>query len=190
MSDPYYTHRKYLKKELSLLDSKNKLKILEFGVGEGSSSIFNEFALNNKNIKIEAFETDKAWLDETKEKYELDNYKFTHIDNWNDFLIEKNFQENYDLIFVDQSPWEARVKTLDILINKSSVTILHDYDYFNKGFIEELDSSSFAASSSSFILFSYCFLVQVFTCLTVESDVLVAILNFCTPPIFTDRILL
>lgn len=138
MSDPYYTHRKYLKKELSLLDSKNKLKILEFGVGEGSSSIFNEFALNNKNIKIEAFETDKAWLDETKEKYELDNYKFTHIDNWNDFLIEKNFQENYDLIFVDQSPWEARVKTLDILINKSSVTILHDYDYFNKGFIEDI----------------------------------------------------
>lgn len=146
MTNPYYTHRKHLKKELNSLNKKNKIKILEFGVGDGSSLIFNEFAKNNKNVKIEAFETDKDWLKKTKEKYELSNYKFFYVENWSDFLTEHKFTESYDLVFIDQSPWEARIKTLDILINKSSITILHDYDYFNKGFIDEI----FDAGKKSF----------------------------------------
>lgn len=42
------------------------------------------------------------------------------------------------MIFIDQSPWESRIKTLDLLINKSNITILHDYDYYNKGLIENI----------------------------------------------------
>lgn len=143
MSHPYYTHRKYLIDNLTSLSLLNKNKnkkinILEFGVGEGSSLIFNDFASKNKNFNIKAFETEKSWFEETKIKYELDNYEFTHIDNWDEILTENYFNKKYDLIFIDQSPWESRIKTLDLLINKSNISILHDYDYYNKGLIEDI----------------------------------------------------
>lgn len=141
MSNPYYTHRKHLINCLTTLTSsskKKKINILEFGIGEGSSSILNEFAFKNKNFNIQAFETEKSWFDDTSSKYKLDNYKFTYIDNWDEILKEENFNEQYDLIFIDQSPWESRIKTLDLLINKSNIAILHDYDYYNKGLIENI----------------------------------------------------
>lgn len=141
MSHPYYTHRKYLidnLTSLSLLSKNKKINILEFGVGEGSSLIFNDFASKNKNFNIKAFETEKSWFEETKIKYELDNYEFIHINNWDEILTENYFNEKYDLIFIDQSPWESRIKTLDLLINKSNISILHDYDYYNKGLIEDI----------------------------------------------------
>lgn len=137
--NPYYTHRPYLTKYLNqLTNKKNKINILEFGVGDGSSAIFHDFALKNKNFNITAFETDNSWLNETKNKYELNNYKFNYINNWDEFLIEENFNDQYDLIFVDQSPWEARIKTIDLLIEKSNIIMLHDYDYYNKGVIENI----------------------------------------------------
>lgn len=138
MYHPYYTHRKYLINSLNSLSKKDQINILEFGVGEGSSLIFHEFASKNKNFNITAFETDNLWLNETKNKYELDNYKFNYINNWDDLLVQENFNSEYDLIFIDQSPWEARIKTIDLLIKKSKITILHDYDFYNKGVIEDI----------------------------------------------------
>jgi hypothetical protein len=138
MYHPYYTHRKYLIEQLNLLSKKDHVKILEFGVGDGSSSVFNEFALKNKNFQITAFETDPIWLNKVKNEYELPNYNFNYIRDWNDLLLDKNFKDKYDLIFVDQSPWEARIKTIDLLIDKSEVIILHDYDYYNKGLIDNI----------------------------------------------------
>lgn len=138
MNHPYYTHRKHLINSLNSLSKKDKINILEFGVGEGSSFIFNEFALKNKNFNITAFETDHAWLNETKNKYELNNYKFNHVNNWDELLTQENFDGEYDLVFIDQSPWEARIKTIDLLIKKSKIIILHDYDFYNKGLIENI----------------------------------------------------
>jgi hypothetical protein len=146
MYHPYYTHRPHLINSLNSLDKKKEINILEFGVGDGSSLIFNEFASKNKNFNIKAFETDKSWLDETKSKYELENYKFNYINNWDELLTENSFNKEYDLIFIDQSPWESRIKTLDLLINKSNISILHDYDYYNKGLIEDI----FDVSEKSF----------------------------------------
>jgi cellulose biosynthesis protein BcsQ len=138
MSHQYYTHRKYLTDALNSLDKNKKINILEFGVGDGSSFVFNEFASKNKNFNIKAFETDKSWFEETKSKYELDNYEFIHINDWNELLVQNKFKDEYDLIFIDQSPWESRIKTLDLLINQSSILILHDYDFYNKGLIEDI----------------------------------------------------
>ncbi len=138
MNHPYYTHRKYLIDSLNSLSKKDEINILEFGVGEGSSLVFNEFALKNKNFNITAFETDHSWLNETKNKYELDNYKFNYVNNWDELLIPENFNSEYDLVFVDQAPWEARIKTIDLLIEKSKIIILHDYDFYNKGVIEDI----------------------------------------------------
>ena len=129
MSD-YYTHRKFLEKELEELCKFNRtVKCLEFGTGDGSASIFNKFAIKNKNILISAYDSDKTWLEETAKKYSSVNYNFYHVDSWDSILNKNLFGDTYDLVFVDQSPWEARIKTIDIFLNKTNIIILHDYDY-------------------------------------------------------------
>jgi hypothetical protein len=136
MSD-YYTHREYLKKELESIKKNIKSKCLEFGTGDGSALIFEEYAKLNENVSITSYDSDFQWLEVTKEKYALDNYKFIHINNWNEFFLQTEFNDIYDLIFVDQSPWDARIQTIDFLKNKSKIIILHDFDYFNIGVCDD-----------------------------------------------------
>lgn len=131
--NPYYTHQIYLKQELDNI-SKNKkqqkIHILELGIGDGSSSIFFEFCKDNPQASVEAFENNEQWVISMKSKYELPNYKINYIQDWNSLNYQNN-NNYYDLIFIDQSPWEARIDALDKLYNKFSIGILHDYDYFN-----------------------------------------------------------
>lgn len=129
--NPFYTHRPYLIEELEKLKDKPNVKIIEFGVGEGSSLIFNEYAKKYSNLQIEAYETDKEWMDSMEIKYKLENYNFHFINDWNSLLVPENFQDQYDLVFIDQAPWEARIASLNLIKEKSQVIILHDYDYYN-----------------------------------------------------------
>jgi len=132
MTDPYYTHRPFLEEELiKLSKKKKKIKILEFGVGHGSSYLMKEFATKYKNFNINAYENDANWLHSMKCEYESDNYIFNKVESWDILLKLKNFKSKYDLVFIDQSPWEARIQTLDLLRSKASVFIIHDYDYYN-----------------------------------------------------------
>ena len=114
MSD-YYTHRKYLKKELENLNKNIKTNCLELGTGEGSALIFEEYAKTNENVKISSYDTDFFWLNKTSEKYSLKNYIFTYINDWDSFLNKNIFEDKYDLIFIDQAPWEARIKSIDFV---------------------------------------------------------------------------
>ena len=139
MSD-YYTHRKYLKKELENLNKNIKTNCLELGTGEGSALIFEEYAKTNENLKISSYDTDFFWLNKTSEKYSLKNYIFTYINDWDSFLNKNIFEDKYDLIFIDQAPWEARIKSIDFLKDRSKVIILHDFDYFNIGICENIYS--------------------------------------------------
>ena len=69
------------------------------------------------------------------DRYKTNNYFFYYVNSWNDLFQENAFDEIYDLVFVDQSPWEARTLTMERLKNKTKLFILHDYDYFNKGIL-------------------------------------------------------
>jgi hypothetical protein len=144
--NPYYTHQKYLTKELERLDYSNPVIALEFGVGDGSSSVFKSFAKRFPNLWVEAYETELVWVRDMATKYTVDNYRFHHVDTWDGFLDTHLFDKVYDLVFVDQSPWEARIKTIDTLKNKTKVFVLHDYDYYNKGVINDL----YCVASGSF----------------------------------------
>lgn len=136
MNNVFYTHRKYLIEELEKLKNNKSVHILEFGVGDGSSLIMNDYASKYPNFKIESYETDEEWFKEMKSIYSLPNYKFNYINEWDNLLKPENFNDHYDLIFIDQAPWEARTATLELLKHKSNVIILHDYDFFNKGFYD------------------------------------------------------
>jgi hypothetical protein len=131
MSD-YYTHREYLKSELDRLPQDKSCVILELGIGEGSSYLINQHCIKNKNHKAMAFETDESWHNQIRSKYELENYIFTKIEDWLNFNVIFSNPTYYDLVFVDQSPWEARIDSINFLKQFTKTFILHDYDYFNK----------------------------------------------------------
>jgi hypothetical protein len=164
--NPYSTHSQVLKKELEeISNSKGVSRILEFGCGDGSSSIFSSFADSQnqagKRVIISSFESDKEWLDKTKKKYELENYNFNFVD-WTSLDFESTFSSQlYDLVFIDQSPWEARIKTLEYFSEKGTAKtiILHDYDYYNKGVCGDIlsirDDSFFKKWRNDYLLFSY-----------------------------------
>lgn len=129
--NPYYTHRPYLIDILDNLDYSKPIECLEFGIGYGSSEVFFKYAQTKENLRITAFETDRTWFDEISEKFRLENYNFRYIENWQN-LDYLNFDKHYDFIFIDQAPWEERIRTLDSIGDCADIILLHDYDYFNK----------------------------------------------------------
>ena len=142
MDNPFYTHQKYLRDELAKLNLEQKSICLEFGTGDGSGCIINEFLEKNDNLSVYSFESNYEWFTSMAKKYKAKNYHFNFVYNWNDYLRRKSFEDIYDVVFVDQTPWEARIKTIDRLKHKTKTFILHDYDFFNKGIIEDIYSVS------------------------------------------------
>jgi hypothetical protein len=129
-NDAYCTHQKYTNKELDTLKSNSF--VLELGVGNESSPLMYEFCKNNPDATVSSFETDSVWFEQMFEKYgDLPNYIFNLIEDWEDLKNHLN-EEEYDLVFVDQSPWWARIDAINLLKDKTKIFILHDYDYFNK----------------------------------------------------------
>ena len=126
----YYTHQDTLNKILESFDYSKPIHCLEFGSGDGSSSVFHTFAQSNPNLTVDCFEHEESWLNSMSEKYKLNNYNFNVVDwstiNYNDLKIK-----NYDLIFVDQGDWDARLVTIDEMKNNAKYIILHDYCYYN-----------------------------------------------------------
>jgi len=140
MTNPYHTHQQYLREELDKLPKDKKVICLEFGTGDGSSSVFKEYLELNENLNVYAFESNYDWFRSMSSKYKHERYHFQFVYDWDDFLYRKKFDEVYDLIFVDSTPWEARILTIDLLKDRSSTFILHDYDFYNKGVIKDIFS--------------------------------------------------
>ena len=136
MNNPYYTHRPYLQKilnDLSRQKSTQPIYILELGVGDGSSELMNIFAKNMPNASILGIETDPVWAETMRHKSSLPNYTINTINSWNIDIYQNLDQPLYDLVFIDQTPWSARIEALDYLYRTDSfiTAILHDYDYYN-----------------------------------------------------------
>tara|TARA_Y100000004_G_C8805500_1_gene365306 strand:+ start:121 stop:672 length:552 start_codon:yes stop_codon:yes gene_type:complete len=129
-NEAYCTHQKYTSEELDKLG--DNAVVLELGVGNGSSPLMYEFCKNNPNCIVQSFETDASWFEQMFDKYgDLPNYVFNLIETWDD-LKDHVTEEKYDFTFVDQSPWMARIESIDLLKEKCDLFILHDYDFFNK----------------------------------------------------------
>lgn len=134
--NPYYTHRPHLINLLNSFDYTQSVVCFEFGVGYGSSEIFHEYCEKHQNLSVYAFETDRSWFDEISSKFNRPNYIFQHLSKWSD--MNYTTAETLDLSFIDQSPWEARIESLNQVKNISKNILIHDYDYFNKGLIDDI----------------------------------------------------
>ncbi len=137
----YDSHKKYLTEELEKLDYSKPVHVLEFGTGDGSASILHSFAKHNPNLRIDSYEDDFNWFRETSGRYLADNYHFHQVESWDKLFSETIFNESYDLVFVDSSPWDARIQAIEAVKETAKVIILHDYDWFNKGVIEDIYST-------------------------------------------------
>jgi hypothetical protein len=136
--DPYSTHIPYLISLLDKIKSFN-LPILELGCGYGSTPILHKYCIENK-IKLITLDNNVEWLNKIKNYFPENEYhKYISVLNWKEEL--NNLKNNkYSLVFIDQSPWEARTLSLNIFKSISEYILIHDCDYFptNKIFGKEL----------------------------------------------------
>jgi hypothetical protein len=127
----FYTHREFLENELNKIDVNKKSICIEFGTGDGSALIFRKYLEFNKNLNVISYENNKVWFDITSKKYQHIRYDFNFVENWDLFLLKNDFDNIYDIVFVDQAPFDARINCIQKIKNNAKVIILHDYNYYN-----------------------------------------------------------
>ncbi len=130
---------------------RTKGAIIEFRCGYNSTEILHEICKTTGRTLI-SIEDDRDWINMFMEMYKGDGYeednsgwhKFyhvagkPHIDNdtealhWVEFLDSFSLLQtmDFDLAFVDQSPWRARLETINRIKEKVRFIILHDCDCF------------------------------------------------------------
>lgn len=152
VNNPYYTHQKYLTNELNKLDYAKPMLALEFGTGNSSATIFYNFTKCYHNLQVNSYESDYVWYQNIAKKYYRSNYNFHYVGLWDELIISEQSKENnilhyqYDLVFIDTDPFPSRIKLINFIKDNAKIIILHDYDFYNKGVIENI----FSVSKGSF----------------------------------------
>ena len=131
---PYYTHQPYF---IEILKNTTG-NILECGCGDGSTTMIKE-QIKNTNRKLVSLESNLEWLnkythlaDSFHELYHVDadnNDTIETGNKWVEFIKEKNLND-FEIVFIDSSPWLSRKCCFDYFLNRSKIIIIHDFDYF------------------------------------------------------------
>ena len=130
----YYTHQPFF---IEILKN-TKGDILECGCGDGSTRMIKE-QIQNTNRKLISLESNLEWLNKYKCLEDF-SHKLYHIDASNDDnletgnkwveFIKQNKLNNFEIVFIDSSPWLSRKCCFDYYLNKAKIIIIHDFDYF------------------------------------------------------------
>lgn len=130
----YYTHQPYL---IEILKN-TKGNILECGCGDGSTTLIKE-QIKDSGRTLISLESNLEWLNKYIHLND-DFHKLYHIDadnndvmetglKWSNF-IEKNKLNDFEIVFIDSSPWLSRKCCFDYFLDKARIIIIHDFDYF------------------------------------------------------------
>lgn len=125
--DPYATHQKYLAHYIK----KTTGDIVEFGTGHGSTGFILDL-IKGTGRKLLSLENDRKWYHKMIELYPPnDDHSYIFVKDWKEELakLDKNA---YSIVFVDQSPWEARMWTMEYFLDTAEYILIHDVDYFPK----------------------------------------------------------
>lgn len=136
-SDPYGTHRPVLVEAIKNTTG----NIIEFGCGNSSTVLIKEL-IKDSNRNLISLESNLEWFNKFKH-LEDNNHHLFYVnagfeDNddtghkWIDFIKNTPSINNMDfeVCFIDQSPWTARTHALEHYKNKCKYIIVHDVDYF------------------------------------------------------------
>lgn len=133
-TDPYGTHSPFLKYYTEI----TKGDVLEFGTGHNSTGVILE-TIRGTGRKLISFEHNREWYLKMREIYppnEFHTYIFVETGNsvaeetsW-ELVISTIRQQDWSVVFIDQSPWEARVTTMKHFLGHAEYLLIHDVDYF------------------------------------------------------------
>jgi hypothetical protein len=130
----YYTHQPFL---IEIIKYTNG-NILECGCGDGSTIMIKE-KIKNTDRKLVSLESNLEWLkkytqlaDSSHTLYHVeasndDNLETGH--KWVEFIKQNNLND-FEIVFLDSSPWLSRKCCFDYYLNKAKIIIIHDFDYF------------------------------------------------------------
>lgn len=135
--DGFGTHQPFLRVYIERTDG----NILEFGTGNFSTTFILDYLdiynkTHNTNRKLISIENNLQWLNKMKELHpENKNHQYIYVDeskySYTDFI--HNFPKyDWSIVFIDQTPWEARNITMQHFKDSAKYILIHDVDYFPK----------------------------------------------------------
>lgn len=160
--DPNSTHHDFLVASIEFLISKTpndvEIVLIEVGTGGASSRVMRSYIERFNQIRLISFENDQKWLQTYKQNYAT-NERHTLIlvenNSWTSAIenaltaVARNARI---LAFIDSSPWESRIETLNVLKSKADLFLVHDVDYFphNNLFGREITPIEYAPANPFF----------------------------------------
>jgi hypothetical protein len=131
---PYYTHQPFFIEVLKNTSG----NILECGCGDGSTLMIRD-QIKGTSRKLVSLESNLEWMNKYTH-YEDENHKLFHVNasfrdtdetgkQWVEF-IDKHNLNNFEIVFLDSSPWLSRKHCFDYFKDKAKLIIIHDFDYF------------------------------------------------------------
>jgi len=131
---PYYTHQPFFIEIIKFTNG----NILECGCGDGSTKMIKE-QIKNTDRKLVSLESNLEWFNKYKEMTDS-FHKLYHVEADNDDnletgnkwveFIKKNDLNNFEIVFLDSSPWLSRKCCFEYYLNRAKIIIIHDFDYF------------------------------------------------------------
>lgn len=130
-NDPHGTHFSLLK----YFAEKSNGLLIEAGSGYNSSPLLYSIAHQKLGFCL-SLENDKFFYD----KFVADNdsyFNIVFIKDWQEYLQSNELAEligqyKFDLLFVDNAPWEARLYVIERFKDFIPYILLHDCDWFTK----------------------------------------------------------
>lgn len=121
----YFTHQPVLYAAVM----KSKGPILELGCGDGSTPLLHELC-EQQGRRLVTVENNREWWDRYRKQYVTEWHRFIFADDWPAVLTDDQLDIEWGVVFVDQSPWEARHQSIRIFGDHAEYVVLHDCDYF------------------------------------------------------------
>jgi len=103
--------------------------IAEFGCGNGSTPLLHGIA-ERLGVPLLTLDDNRDWLERFRPQFENPSHEFTIVQDWEAELARPRWDERRYLVFVDQSSFEMRARTVDRFRRSADYVIVHDSDYF------------------------------------------------------------
>jgi hypothetical protein len=95
--------------------------------------------IKNTDRKLVSLESNLEWFNKYKEMTDS-FHKLYHVEADNDDnletgnkwveFIKKNNLNDFEIVFLDSSPWSSRKCCFEYYLNQAKIIIIHDFDYF------------------------------------------------------------
>jgi len=121
----YFTHQPVL--YAAMMNSSGP--VLELGCGEGSTPLLHELC-EQQGRRLITIDNNREWFDKYHSEYATERHQFIFADNWIEVLTDDRLDMSWGVVFVDQSPWEARHLSIRLFGDSTQYLVLHDCDYF------------------------------------------------------------